>query len=294
MDDRALDPRELIARTPALAGRTPIACTPLAGGLSNRNYLCTVGDERVVVRIVEAGGSVRGDRGRELAALERAAAAGIAPEVVAAFPEGHLITRFFDARSWSESEFARPEVIARVAPLLRRVHALPAIEGAFSPYRDIEAALAALSPERTALLPERDRSLAPLAAVEARRAEALGGEPVLCHNDPYFPNVLYLPGAVDDGGLKLIDWEFAGMGDPIYDLAAATYPWAEGQKRAMLAHYHGDPDPEGAAALDEMIYVCAFWNAVWALGKMGASAIDYDYGALFDELVAAMERHRPS
>lgn len=41
------------------------------------------------------------------------------------------------------------------------------------------------------------------------------GEATLCHRDPTAPNVLETPA----GALRLLDWEYAGPGDPLYDLA---------------------------------------------------------------------------
>ena len=42
-------------------------------------------------------------------------------------------------------------------------------------------------------------------------------EPVLCHNDPNSKNLIF-----SASGLKLIDWEFAGINDRYFDLAAVS------------------------------------------------------------------------
>ena len=47
----------------------------------------------------------------------------------------------------------------------------------------------------------------------ARKMKAEVSEPVLCHNDFYGPNFL-----VRDDEMRLIDWEYAAMGDPACDI----------------------------------------------------------------------------
>ncbi|MCL2007197.1 MAG: phosphotransferase [Treponema sp.] len=41
---------------------------------------------------------------------------------------------------------------------------------------------------------------------------------VLCHGDACIPNFFRLP----DGSIKILDWEYAGMADPLLDIAIAT------------------------------------------------------------------------
>ena len=47
--------------------------------------------------------------------------------------------------------------------------------------------------------------------------ERFSKEPVLCHNDPNPKNLIF-----STSGLKLIDWEFAGINDRYFDLAAVS------------------------------------------------------------------------
>jgi aminoglycoside phosphotransferase (APT) family kinase protein len=165
--------QNIVAQVPAWRQARSITIEPQKGGLTNANYLLTVDGERFVLRISGDRAAQLGiNRQSEYEALMAVSAAGIAPQVLLfTLPEGHLITHFVKGREWTMEEFKAPEVIRCVAETMRRVHALPAIEGAFSPYRDIERRLDAAR-SRQAVLPESlNRFLDKLYAIEQERAE---------------------------------------------------------------------------------------------------------------------------
>jgi thiamine kinase-like enzyme len=59
---------------------------------------------------------------------------------------------------------------------------------------------------------------------------------VPCHNDPWPANLLDAVGRI-----YLIDWEYSGMNDPMWDLADLSVEAGFGpeQDRAMMEAYHG-------------------------------------------------------
>jgi thiamine kinase-like enzyme len=59
---------------------------------------------------------------------------------------------------------------------------------------------------------------------------------VPCHNDPWPANLLDA-----DGRIYLIDWEYSGMNDPMWDLADLSVEAGFGpeQDHAMMEAYHG-------------------------------------------------------
>ncbi len=100
-----------------------------------------------------------------------------------------------------------PGTLGRIAETLQRVHAGPAIPGTFSAFRTVEAYRQVALRHGVALPPALDGGLAP-----ARRVEAvLPAVPAVpCHNDLLAANF------VDEGArLRLLDWEYAAMGDPL-------------------------------------------------------------------------------
>jgi thiamine kinase-like enzyme len=208
-------------------------------------------------------------------AILAAAGIGVAPEVIAfILPEGHLITRYIAGVEWSGDEFKRPEIIVRVAEALRRVHALAPIPGVFDPYRDIKLRLS-IARERAIPLPDKiDELLHKLHQIETVRTQALAGHLALCHNDPWANNFL------DDGTVRLLDWEFAGMGDPYFDLASAAVVYSKESRAIFLRTYFGQEKPGALEALEQMIFVVMFWNATWALMQIGTPFAEYDYAAM--------------
>ncbi|MBN1875124.1 MAG: phosphotransferase family protein [Anaerolineae bacterium] len=278
----------IIAQIPIWQDAQVISIELQQGGLTNTNYFVTVDGERFVLRVGDDNAIFLGiDRHTEHAALLAASSIGIIPEVIAfMLPEGHLVTRFIEGREWSIEEFKQPDVIWRVATAMRRVHELPSIPGTFSPYRDVERRLA-LSKTREVPLPEQlqlNRFLDKMYEIETSRAATMPGDWVLCHNDPFPNNFL------DDGRVRLLDWEFAGMGDRFYDLASVCHFFSPEQKAYFLECYFGKATSEAITTLEQMWFVVAFWNATWALLQIGTPHIEHDYAAMAHHIFTGMEK----
>ncbi len=265
--------QKIIAQVPSWQNAQTIHIELQDGGLTNENYSIIIDGERFILRLSgENTDSQAINRSTEYAALLAASRIGIAPEVVAfIMPEGHLITRFIDGHAWSVEEFQQPKIIRRVAETMKRVHALSPIEGVFSPYRDVEKRLTIAKTRPVALPEQLDLFLECMYQIEASRAAQIDGHLVLCHNDPFHNNFL------DDGSVRLLDWEFAGMGDRFYDLASVAHMLPPEQKNYMLECYFGQVTPEAVNALEQMRFMVSFWNGTWALLQIGTAYSDQDY-----------------
>jgi thiamine kinase-like enzyme len=275
--------QQIIAQVPDWRQARSITVEPQRGGLTNTNYLLDVDGDRFVLRL--SGGNTADlgiDRRTERDAAQAASDAGIAPELVLfTLPEGHMVTRFVEGHEWTMEEFKAPDVIRRVAGVLRRVHALSPIEGTFSPYRDVEQRLA-IARTRNAELPAcLDALLDRLHTIEAERADT---PKKFCHNDPFHNNFV-------DGGnvVYLYDWEFAGMGDPFFDLASACHFCTVEEKDIMLESYFGQVTEDARRTLHRMWFVVAFWNAAWALLQVGNPQADFDYAGMSRRVFARMK-----
>ena len=149
----------------------------------------------------------------EHAATVAAAGVGVGPEVIAFIrPRATSITRFIDGAPIGSRRSIVPTTLARVAETLRRIHDGPPIPGLFVPFRIVEAYRALA--RRAA---SRSRPSTSWPAAIGRRIElALLANPVElrpCHNDLLNANF------IDDGvRIRIVDWEYAGMGDPFFDL----------------------------------------------------------------------------
>src|SRR3954447_13217103 len=111
------------ALTPEL-GEAEGESRPLEGGITNRNYLVTLGGNRYVVRVPGKDTSLLGiDRAAEREASENAAAIGVAPRVVAQLDDPPcLVTEFITCTEMSAEDLRQPATMKTVMGLLRSIH----------------------------------------------------------------------------------------------------------------------------------------------------------------------------
>ncbi|MBW3667870.1 MAG: phosphotransferase [Actinobacteria bacterium] len=234
----------------------------IGGGMNNATYHLLVDRERLVLRVVDAAmnGDFQIDRAREQAAMAAAAAVGLAPEVVACLlPEGHMVSRRLDGPAWNRETYL--EQVGTAGAIVRRVHDLPAIDGRFDPYADIAERLDAAVTRGIPLPDDLPALDATLDDIRTRRARALGGRLVVCHNDPWYENFR----SHGDGTVRLLDWEFAGMGDPYFDIAVATAGLPPERAAAFIEAWGQAATPDLLAAVADLQFVFFYWNATWAV-----------------------------
>lgn len=266
---------QVIARIPDWAGRPDLKVSPLGGGITNENFRIDLGDESFVLRICGANTELLGiDRQNEYLANRQAASLGIAPEVVDfLLPEGYLVTRFLkDARPVPPEEIRRPATIRRAAAALRRIHGLPALPASFSPFRVVETYAETAGRFAVPRPDDFDWLLARKDEIE-RALLADPFQPRACHNDLLNGNFL------DDGELRILDWEYAGMGDVFFDLAnlAINNDFDDDQDRRLLEAYFGSATPARLARLKLMKIMSDFREAMWGVLQTGISRLDFDF-----------------
>jgi thiamine kinase-like enzyme len=258
----------------------------LGGGITNHNLKVEIGGELFVLRVAGKDTELLGiDRKVELAATKAAAALGIGPEVVAFVePEGWLVTRFLAGESPPLARMREPDLLAGVAQALRAFHGAPAIPGTFDSFRIVDD-YRRIALERGGELPA---AFAPAHDV-ARRIERLrrGMQAVPCHNDLLNANFL------DDGEhLRIVDWEYAGMGDRFFDLAnfSINHELDADASTALLEAYFGAARPEDARALELMRFMSDFREAMWGVVQSAVSELDFDFRTYAAEHFERLER----
>jgi thiamine kinase-like enzyme len=276
---------------PELAGRG-LTFTPLSGGITNRNFLVDVNGsaDRYVVRLAGNDTHLLGiSRDVEHAATVAAAGVGVGPEVTAFLrAEGFLVTRFIEGSPVSDEAVHRGETLQRVADSIRRFHGGPAIPGLFVPLRIVEA-YRALAVARGVTIPA---DFGTAQAIGRRIELSLLSNPVElcpCHNDLLNANF------IDDGRrIRIVDWEYAGMGDPFFDLGnfSANNGLTADEDAVLLEAYDGGPARrDRLARIALMRVVSDFREAMWGVLQQGISTLDVDFvayaGKHFDRLLAA-------
>jgi thiamine kinase-like enzyme len=276
-------------RVPELAG-ADLTLTALSGGITNRNFLVTIAGraDRYVLRLAGNDTHLLGiSREVEHAATVAAAGVGVGPEVTAFIrPEGYLVTRFIEGSPVSDEAVHQAPTQRRVGESLRRIHDGPPIPGLFIPFRIVEA-YRALAAARGVPIPIEYE----LTQSFARRIElACLSNPLEmrpCHNDLLNANF------IDDGTrIRIVDWEYAGMGDPFFDLGnfSVNHGLTPDEDAVVLAAYDGDVRPDRLARLTLMRTMSDFREAMWGVLQQGISTLDVDFVGYasehFDRLLA--------
>jgi thiamine kinase-like enzyme len=176
-----------------------------------------------------------------------------------------------------------PEWIRKVAQALRAVHRGPSLPARFISFRVVEDYRTVAFAHGAEVPP----SYAWARQVARRVERARGAFPERpCHNDLLNANF------IDDGGrLRIVDWEYAGMGDVLFDLAnfSANNGLDRAQRQALLEAYFGQVRPGDERALELMLFMSDFREAMWGVVQMAVSELDFDFGAYTAEHFERME-----
>lgn len=213
-------------------------------------------DDRVVRSATRARIGV--DHAVEAANAIVAAEHGIGPAVLEVGLDGALVTALVPGHALTPSEVRGDRVlVTRTGQLLRRLHDGPELAGRFDPY---------------ALILELRSALVRTQAIDtdawAICKSILGHVPVVtapalapCHNDPWPGNFI----AGDGGRLWLVDWEYSGMGDPMWDLADLSVEAdLDDVGDEVLLDAHGDGDLDRFRAYKILSDV--LWS-LWSLAE---------------------------
>ena len=267
------------------------ALEPVRGGLSNHAWKAEVDGRSWFVRLGGPESATLGvDRGSECALLAVAGAAGLAPSLLACEPSnGLLVTHFVAGTTWRREDARDARNVARISERLQVLHGLRRCAGIrrvdfAARARSLQEQLRAISPfpaswpgECGGVAVPEECAGAPGPVLARVAATAFGllasrrATLVPCHNDLHHLNL------VDDGDrLWIVDWEYGGIGDPLFDLAslACQHEYTTADRELLLDAY-GRGEGIGAAALDAACtvfdYVQWLWYLLWAARNPAAS-----------------------
>jgi thiamine kinase-like enzyme len=258
----------------------------LGGGITNHNLKVEVDGERFVLRVAGKDTNLLGiDRTVELAATRAAASVGIGPEVVEFVePEGWLVTRFVEGEIPALERMREPALLNRVANALRSFHDGVPIPGSFDSFRVVES-YRQTAIDRGGSAPDAyDWAHGVAARIEATRGM---NAPAPCHNDLLNANFL------DDGEhLRIVDWEYAGMGDRFFDLAnfSVNHELDDAESEVLLHAYFGEVRASDVRGLALMRFMSDFREAMWGVVQSAVSELDFDFDGYAAEHFARLRR----
>ncbi|OCW59665.1 phosphotransferase family protein [Hoeflea olei] len=249
--------RESLSGIPGLAGYTgPVE---RLGGLTNLVF--RVGD--TCVRLPGAGTEEYINRAHEAEAARAAADAGVSPDLIHVDPDsGIMATKFIEGALTMTPEGFRADIgsVRRAGEAFRQLHTSGAIfPFTFELFAMIDEYLGILSTKHVAL-PDGYHDV--VAEAQTVR-EALARHPVelvACHCDPLCENFL------DTGErIFIVDWEYSGMNDPMWDLGDLSVEGGFGaeEDRVLLEAYFGNVPAVTDRA--RMVIYKAMCDLLWTL-----------------------------
>lgn len=236
------------------------------GGLTNRVFLVEARGERVIVRIPGEGTEDYIDRKVELVNARAAARAGISADVLwADAASGIMITRAIDGIETMTPDLfqSRQGSPARAGRALAKLHNSGEVfDFRFELFAMIDDYLNVLS-TKDVDLPDGYHDIVRAAAPIKQALNDNPGTLAPCHCDPLCENFL------DDGEVMwIVDWEYSGMNDPLWDLGDLSVEAGmnETQEMEMLRAYFGsDPTAEQKGRVVIYKAMCDLLWTLWGL-----------------------------
>jgi thiamine kinase-like enzyme len=263
---------EILTRLQAFIGPLSGEPVPLSGGITNHNFRVMLGGEDYVLRIHGKDTKLLGiDRESERMASKLAAGIGIAPTLVAAFDDC-LLTRFVTCDAAGPADVV--DDVEQVALALRAFHGSPATLPSRFWVPDLLERYASLVSAHHVKLPEAYRRAAAVAA-EIAVATPLR-DPRPCHNDLLAGNIIRARG----GEVLIVDWEYAGMGHPCFDLGnlSVNNDFDEIADERLLSAYHGAPPSDRQRAELRLMRVLSdAREGAWGVLQARISQLDFDF-----------------
>ena len=272
---------EAIARAVPGWERLPLTIVPVADPAGGNHFRVEAEGEAFVLHLPPVGTASVGagrDVGDEASRLAQAAGAG--PPVHAYLEDrGCLVTRVVPGERIPQADFVREGVLAAIVGSVRAIHACPPIASTFSVFRVVDE-YRRLTQERRIAVP----AILDDACARARRIESSLGphaEPAaVCHNDLGNANVL-----LDAGHAWIVNYEYAGMGDPFFDLGTlcVDHRLPPATQDLLLRQYFGTVSDSHRARLRLMRFLAGYRRAMERLARDGASA-EPDLAQMREEL----------
>lgn len=262
--------------------RGPVEPVPLSGGITNVNFVVEDAGRRFVVRVGDDILVHQIMRFNELAASRAAHAAGISPAVVYDEP-GVTVLEFVEGRTLEPSDLNQRETLEKAVDLMARCHRdVPGhFRGpvlAFWVFHVLRDYAHALKDAESRMVPELPALLDKATSLE----RAVGPiDVVFGHNDLLAANF------IDDGQrLWLIDWDYAGLNSPLFDLGglASNNELSEDDEAWLLEHYFDRAlDDELRHRYSAMKCASLLREAMWSMVSEVHSKLDFDYVAYTEE-----------
>jgi thiamine kinase-like enzyme len=268
----------VVQRLPEYAAQ-PYVSALLPGGLTNRNYRITGRDGKsAVVRLSSPESAAFGvDRDAEYANSASAASGGVAPAVLAYVPDlSALVIEWIEGPTFTAADLDDSDTLSNVAGMCRRLHAGPRFITDFNMFALQRRYLKTVE-VRGYRRPKDYLDFMPMAERIEGAMSVLAEQTVPCHNDLLPANLM--SDAADSHRLWFIDFEYAGNGDPCFDLGNLCSEAGLGTSRLEeLVHgYYGAADATKVSRARLYALMSDYGWTLWACIAAATSELDFDF-----------------
>lgn len=250
-------------------GTDKIANIDRMGGLTNHTYAVTLEDgKKFVVRIPGEGTEEMINRRDEMISTSLAARLGIDAEVLYFGKDGSKVTAYIEnAVTMSSDTLKEEENISRVAQIFRTLHTCGEdTEVPFEVFDMADSYEKIIENKNVALFDDYIDVKAKVFKIKSEIDDSEEIKKVPCHNDALCENWV-----MGNGRMYLIDWEYAGMNDAMWDLADVSIEAgfdAELDAKLLEAYLSHTPSVnETKHFLAGKIYVDYLWT-LWAKARV--------------------------
>lgn len=263
------------------------------GGLTNHTYHVTMDDgAEYVVRIPGEGTEELIVRSDEMVSTRLACDLGVDAQLLHFGTDGSKVTRYIpNAITMSSETLKEDRHIRQMAQIYKIMHTCGQDTGVPFEVFDMAAGYEKIIADKAVpMFCDYEEKKAQVMAIKAQIDREVAAPKVPCHNDPLCEN--WVEG---DGRMYLIDWEYAGMNDGMWDVADVSIEAGfASEEDTKLLTYYLDREPtvlDWKHFLASKIYVDYLWT-LWAKARVpydGQPMEDWAverYGRMKDNLLA--------
>ena len=239
------------------------------GGLTNHTYHVTMADgSEYVVRIPGEGTEEMIVRSDEMISTRLACDLGVDAALLHFGADGSKVTCYIpNAITMSAETLHETCHIRQIADIFKTMHHCGKDTGVPFEVFDMAASYEKIIADKAvAMFADYEEKKGQVMAIKAQIDKEIGAPKVPCHNDPLCEN--WVEG---NGQMYLIDWEYAGMNDGMWDVADVSIEAGFGKEQdELLLQYYLDRVPtvlDWKHFLASKIYVDYLWT-LWAKARV--------------------------
>ena len=237
----------------------------LKAGMTNQSFLFDVDGQSYICRIPGPGTEKLINRTQEAENYRANAPLEICERILYFDGEsGYKIAEFY--RGSRNSDARSPEDLEKCMKILRKLHRSGIRVNHRFDLRERIDFYESLCMGKERMLFEDYREVRAKVDSLLEYVESRSHEECFCHIDPCSDNFLMLP----DGTVRLIDWEYAAMQDPLLDIAMSaiySYYTEEEMLRLLAIYLEREPTKEEISSVWAYMALSGFLWALWSVYK---------------------------